>query len=47
MGSGKSMSVKEFAKLVWKATKSKGKLIFSKKIIFDKKIEIKQAICGR
>ena len=36
MGSGKSMSIKNFAKLIWTATKSEGKLIFSKKKIFDR-----------
>ena len=36
LASGKSMSVKDFAKKVWKKNKSKGKIIFSSIKNFDR-----------
>ena len=37
LGSGKNLSVRNFAQIIWKKLKPKSKLIFSKKKIFDKK----------
>jgi UDP-glucuronate 4-epimerase len=36
LGSGRTLTVKQFAKIIWKKLNSNGKLIFSKKIVSDK-----------
>ena len=36
LGSGKNLSVRKFAKIIWKKLKPTSKLVFSKKKVFDK-----------